>query len=134
MARAGESPPRESAATIVALPADTEAMHYHVWLRAGTMFGMQATRFTDRTVAHRWAARKRPDRADRLVLACEACPQPQRSRRRPPAWGRIARDVAAAFGLPAAEVRQALAAAQAADRERRRAVDSSRITGAATSP
>ena len=96
MARVGESPPREAAATIVALQ-----------------------RFSDRTVAHRWAARKRPDRADRLVLACEACPQPQRSRRRPPAWGRFARDVADAFGLPAADVRQALAAAREADRKRR---------------
>ena len=77
--------------------------------------------------------RLRPEAPDRLVLACEACPAPLPSRRRPPAWGRIARDVAAAVGLPAGDVRQALDAARAADRERR-AVDSSRITGAATSP
>ncbi len=42
--------------------------------------------------------------------------------------------VAAAVGLPAGDVRQALDAARAADRERRRAGDSSRITGAATAP
>ena len=71
---------------------------------------------------------------ERLVLACETCPAPLPSRRRSPAWGRIARDVAAAVGLPAGDVRQALDAARAADRERRRAVDSSRITGPATSP
>ena len=42
--------------------------------------------------------------------------------------------VAAGVGLPAGDVRQALDAARAADRERRRTGDSSRITGAATSP
>ena len=80
-------------------------MHYHAWLRSGQMFGMKATRFQDRTVAHRWAARQRPDKADRLVLSCVECPRPARSRRRPPAWGRIARDVAAAVGLPVVDVR-----------------------------
>ena len=95
-------------------------MHYHAWLRSGQMFGMKATRFQDRTVAHRWAARQRPDKADRLVLSCVECPRPARSRRRPPAWGRIARDVAAAVGLPVVDVRHALDEARERDAERQR--------------
>ena len=103
------------------------------------MFAMKATKFADRTVAHRWAARQRPIKADRLVLACDACPQPQRSRRRPPAWGRIARDLAAAVGLPIVEVRYALDEAREADRRRREqlaveSVESSRSAAAAMSP
>ena len=86
--------------------------------RSGQMFGMKATKFQDRTVAHRWAARQRPDKADRLVLSCEECPRPARSRRRPPAWGRIARDVAAAVGLPVVDVRHALDEARERDAER----------------
>ena len=85
--------------------------------------------FESRHTATKAARRLRPEAPDRLVQACEACPTPLPSRRRPPAWCRIARDVAAArSGSPAGGVRQALDAARAADRERRRAVDSSRRT------
>ena len=69
------SPPRGTGATIVALRPIRRGMHYHAWLRSGQMFGMKATRFADRTVAHRWAARQRPHKADRLVLACETVPR-----------------------------------------------------------
>ena len=138
MAPAGESPPRGTAATIVALPPIRRVMHYHAWLRSGQMFGMKATRFSDRTVAHRWAARQRANKADRLVLACEECPRPKRSRRRPPAWGRIARDVAAVVGLPVVDVRHALDEARERDaerqREQQRSVGSSRSAAATPSP
>lgn len=132
MALVGKSPPAGPRGAI-APTADTWGMaHYHVWVRRGQIFTMRPRVFESRHTATKAARRLRPEAPDRLVLACEACPAPLPSRRRPPAWGRIARDVAAAVGLPAGDVRQALDAARAADRERRRAVDSSRITGAAT--
>ena len=133
IALARESPPAGPRGAI-APAADTWGMaHYHVWVRRGQIFTMRPRLFESRHTATKAARRLRSDAPDRLVLACEACPQPQRSRRRPPAWGRIARDVAAAVGLQAGDVRQALATARAADRERRRAVESSRTTGPATS-
>ena len=51
-----------------------------------------------------------------------------------PPGGGLRATVAAAVGLPVGDVRQALDAAREADRRRRRAVESSRITGSATSP
>ena len=33
-----------------------------------------------------WAVRKRPNKADRLILACSSCPESRPSRRRPPRW------------------------------------------------
>ena len=42
----------------------------HVWLRSGRVFTMSARSWGDRTAAHRWAAVRRPDKADRLVLGC----------------------------------------------------------------
>ena len=60
----------------------------------------------------------RSNGADRLVLACEACPGPRPSKRRPPRWGVVARAVAEAIGAKPAEVRQALALALGAERRR----------------
>ena len=74
---------------------------------------MRARQYESRHTATKAARRLRPAAADRLVLACEACPPSTPSRRRPPAWGRIARDVAAAVGIPAADVRHALDEARA---------------------
>ena len=110
--------------------------HYHVWVRSGQIFTMRARQYESRHTATKAARRLRPAAADRLVLACEACPPSTPSRRRPPAWGRIARDVAAAVGIPAADVRHALDEAREADRRRRQqpAVESSRVTAAAMSP
>ena len=42
--------------------------HYHAWLRSGRIFSIVARPFADRTTAHRWATKQRPNKADRLVL------------------------------------------------------------------
>ena len=93
-------------------------MHYHAWLRSGRVFTMAPRRFNDRTVAHKWAVKKRPNSTDRFVLGCEVCPESRPSRRRPPRWSVVARAVAAAVDAPADQVREALAAAIAAERGR----------------
>lgn len=64
--------------------------------------------FNDRTVGHKWAVAQRPDKADRLVLKCVACPPSRRSRRTVPSWARVAAAVAAAVGADPGEVRVAL--------------------------
>ena len=92
--------------------------HFHAWLHSGRVFTMTARPFTDRTTAHRWATKQRPDKGDRLVLACEACPPTRPSKRRAPRWATVARQVAAAVGADPAAVRAALAAALDAERQR----------------
>ena len=67
------------------------APHYHAWFRAGRIFTMQARKFSDRTVAYKWAAKQRPEKDDRLILACVACPISRPSRRRAIRWGHVAR-------------------------------------------
>ena len=79
---------------------------------------MAPRRFEVASTAYRWAARQRTEKGDRLVLACDACPETRPSKRRPPRWATIARALAARFDLPAGEVREALGAALAADRDR----------------
>ena len=93
--------------------------HYHAWIRSGRVFTMAPRVFADRTVAHKWAARKRTVKQDRLVLACEGCPETRPSKRRPPRWSVIAREVAQALGVKSIEVREALATALSAERRRR---------------
>ena len=92
--------------------------HYHAWLRAGRIFSIVARPFADRTTAHRWATKQRPNKADRLVLGCTECPPTSPSKRRPPRWATVARQVAAAVGADPAAVRAALAAALTAERQR----------------
>ena len=92
--------------------------HFHAWLRSGRVFTMVARPFADRSTAHRYAARMRPDKADRLVLACSECPETKPSKRRPPRWATVARAVAAELGANPGAVRRALATALAAERER----------------
>ena len=92
--------------------------HFHAWLRSGRVYTMVARPFAERSTAHRWATKQRPDKADRLVLACTECPPTRPSKRRPPRWATVARQVAAAVGAEPAAVRAALAAALAAERER----------------
>ena len=92
--------------------------HYHAWVRSGRVFTMATRPFADRTTAHRWAAKQRPDKADRLVLQCEQCPPSRPSKRRTPRWATVARQVAAAVGADPAAVRRALATAIAAERQR----------------
>ena len=92
--------------------------HFHVWTRAGRIFTMRPRVFESRHTATKAARRLRPDGADRLVLACAACPESRPSRRRPPRWSVVARAVAEAVGAPAAQVREALGAAIAAERDR----------------
>ena len=53
-----------------------------------------------------------------MVRACEQCPTTTPSKRRPPRWATVARQVAAAVGAEPAAVRAALAAALTAERQR----------------
>ena len=92
--------------------------HFHAWLRSGRVFTMVARPYAVASTAHRYAEKLRPDKADRLVLACEQCPPTAPSKRRPMRWATVARAVAAAIGAEPAAVRAALAAALAAERER----------------
>ena len=93
--------------------------HFHVWTRSGRIFTMQPRVFASRHTATKVARRLRSNGADRLVLACEACPGPRPSKRRPPRWGVVARAVAEAVGAKPTDVRQALALALGAERRRR---------------
>ena len=92
--------------------------HFHAWLRSGRVFTMVGRPYAVPSTAHRYAEKLRPDKADRLVLACTECPVTVASTRRPPRWATVARQVAAAVGAEPAAVRAALAAALAAERER----------------
>ena len=92
--------------------------HFHAWLRSGRVFTMVARPYAVASTAHRYAEKLRPDKGDRLVLACEQCPTTQASKRRPPRWAAVARAVAQAVGAEPAAVRAALAAALAAERQR----------------
>ena len=83
--------------------------HFHAWLRFGRIFTMDARLFADRTTTHRWTAKQRPNKADRLVPACTGCPPTRPSKRRPPRWVTVARQVAAAVGAEPTAVRAALA-------------------------
>ena len=92
--------------------------HFHAWLRSGRVYTMVARPYAVASTAHRYAEKLRPDKGDRLVLACEACPTTRPSKRRPMRWATVARQVAAAVGAEPAAVRRALATALAAERER----------------
>ena len=81
---------------------------------ATTIFTMQERRFESRHTATKAARRRRPNPADRLVLACSDCPTSKPSRRRSPRPGVVAE----AVNAPVAAVRQALDAATAAERAR----------------
>ena len=109
-----------SAATIVAMLPILGVMepHFHAWLRSGRVFTMVARPFDQRSTAHRWAVQQRPDKGDRLVLACEHCPPTTPSKRRSMRWATVARQVAAALDADPAAVRAALAAALDAERQR----------------
>ena len=108
----------ETCAGIPARRADIEAMHYHAWLRSGRVFTMSSRRFEIQSTAHRWASGQRPKRAIGWSWGCSSCPATRPSKRRPPRWGTIARRLAARFNWPAGEVREALAAELAAERDR----------------
>ena len=84
----------------------------------GAWFTMVARPFDQRSTAHRWAVQQRPDKGDRLVLACEHCPPTTPSKRRSMRWATVARQVAAALDADPAAVRAALAAALDAERQR----------------
>ena len=57
------------------------------------VFTMQGRVFSDRTTCHKWAAKQRQEKEDRLVLACTKCPVSRKSRRRAIRWGHVARAV-----------------------------------------
>ena len=92
--------------------------HFHAWLRSGRVFTMVARPYAVASTAHRYAEKLRPDKADRLVLACEQCPTTTPSKRHPPRWATVARQVAAAVGAEPSAVRAALDAALTAERQR----------------
>ena len=79
---------------------------------------MSTRPFADRITAHRWATRQRPDKADRVVLACTECPPTRPSKRHPPRWATVARAIARQLGADPAAVRAALDTALAAERQR----------------
>ena len=60
---------------------------------AGRVFTMQGRVFSDRTACHKWAAKQRPAKEDRLVLACSKCPVSRKSRRRAIRWGHVAKEL-----------------------------------------
>ena len=92
-------------ATIVDMQeSDGETGHYHAWFRAGRVFTMQGRVFSDRTACHKWAAKQRPAKEDRLVLACSKCPVSRKSRRRSIRWGHVAREL----GVDLAALRAAI--------------------------
>ena len=72
---------------------DDETRHFHAWFRIGRVFTMQTRVFSARTTCHKWAAKQRPAKEDRLVLACIKCPVSRKSRRRPIRWGHVAREL-----------------------------------------
>ena len=72
---------------------DDETGHFHAWFRIGRVFTMQTRVFSARTTCHNWAAKQRPAKEDRLVLACTKCPVSRPSRRRPIRWGHVAREL-----------------------------------------
>ena len=82
--------------------------HFHVWTRSGKIFTMQERRFDSRTTANKAAVRLRSTAADRLVLRCESCPSTRPSKRRPPRWALVARNLAARFSINANALRTAL--------------------------
>ena len=82
------------------------------------MYTMVGRPYAVASTAHRYAEKLRPDKGDRLVLACTECPPTAPSKRRPMRWATVARQVAAAVEAEPAAVRAALAAALAAERER----------------
>ena len=89
-----------NSATIVDMPEpDGETRHFHAWFRIGRVFTMQTRVFSDRTAAHRWAAKQRPVKEDRIILACTKCPVSRKSRRRAIRWGHVAKALGVA--LPA---------------------------------
>ena len=92
--------------------------HFHAWLRSGRVYTMVARPYAVASTAHRYAEKLRPDKGDRLVLACTECPPTRPSKRRPPRWATVARQVAAAVGADPAAVRAALDAALDAERQR----------------
>lgn len=63
------------------LPPPPSRAHFHVWLRSGRVFTMRLKRYASQPVAHRAAAKLRPDPADRMVRQCTCCPVTQRSKR-----------------------------------------------------
>ena len=80
--------------TIVDMPElSVETGHYHAWFRAGRVFTMQGRVFSDRSACHKWAAKQRPAKGDRLVLACSTCPVSRKSRRRAIRWGHVAKEI-----------------------------------------
>ena len=99
-------------ATIVDMPElSVETRHFHAWFRAGRVFTMQGRVFLDRTACHRWAAKQRQAKEDRLVLACVSCPVSRKSRRRAIRWGHVAKEL----GVTLQSLRSAI------ETERRRA-------------
>ena len=70
-----------------------ETGHYHAWVRAGRVFTMQGRVYSDRSACHKWAAKQRPAKEDRLVLACIKCPVSRKSRRRAIRWGHVAKEL-----------------------------------------
>ena len=72
---------------------DTEAVHFHLWLRSGKSFHLVDRRYNTKAAAFKAGKLRRADPQDRMVLQCRECPRSQPSRKRPSRWGHMAREV-----------------------------------------
>lgn len=113
---------RNALGTIVAIYDMLASMekHYHVWVRSGLVFMFKAKPYKSRAHANKVAAALRPDPDDRMVRACVQCPEPRRSRRRPPRWSRVAAEVAEVLDAHPTKVHRALVAALRNEKSHRR--------------
>ena len=110
---------RNALGTIVAIDdmLSPMAKHYHVWVRSGLVFMFKAKPYKSRAHANKVAAALRPNPDDRMVRACEQCPESRRSKRRSPRWPRVATAMAETLGADSGEVRRALVAALRHERD-----------------
>ena len=83
---------------------DGETRHFHAWFRIGRVFTMKTRVFSARTTCHKWAAKQRPAKEDRLVLACTKCPVSRKSKRPAVRWGHVAK----ALGVELTALRAAI--------------------------
>ena len=84
-----------------------EALHYHLWVRAGRVFTLRPTRYASRSAAN-MAGRRAGLPADRrMVRACVACPKSRRSKA-PGRQRRVDTYAAAQLGVTLRALRLAL--------------------------
>ena len=81
------------------------APHFHVWIRSGRVYTMRPRIYRTRAAANKAAVKLRAQATNRMVLACEGCPETMRSKRAPVRWTKVA----AAVGVKVEDLRAAIA-------------------------